>query len=177
MKGIYLASFKAYHPNYDLVYQDINGQRDIGGDMMEIDLTPYDFIIATPPCNWWSRANYRRNESAYSLKTKHLLIDILDKLSSMNVPWIVENVQNKKQFELHGLFNHQCYIYFIGRHTYWSNIKFEHDDIIQIAKSDIMNGKKRWLSSQNLSRNKRQGGKDVHEVIERFLEVIHDKNN
>lgn len=31
MKGIYLASFMAEHPNYDIVYQDINGKRDIGG--------------------------------------------------------------------------------------------------------------------------------------------------
>ena len=74
MKGIYLASYKANHPNHDIVYQDINGERDIDGDMMEIDLTPYDFIIATPPCNWWSRANYRRNTSLYALTTKHLLI-------------------------------------------------------------------------------------------------------
>ena len=76
MRGIYLAAYKAMHPNHDIVYQDINGKRDIGGDMMEVDLTPYDFIIATPPCNWWSRANWRRDSSEYSLKTKHLLIDI-----------------------------------------------------------------------------------------------------
>ena len=55
MKGIYLAAFKAYHPNYDIVYQDINGKRDIGGDMMDVDLTQFDFIIATPPCNYYSR--------------------------------------------------------------------------------------------------------------------------
>ena len=29
-----------------MVYQDINGKRDISGDMMEIDLSPYDVIIA-----------------------------------------------------------------------------------------------------------------------------------
>ena len=95
MKGIYLASFKAYHPNYDLAYQDINGKRDIGGDMMDIDLTPYDFIIATPPCNWYSKANYRRNVSEYALKTKHLLPDIIAKLYQLGKPFIVENVQNK----------------------------------------------------------------------------------
>lgn len=73
MKIIYLAAFKAHHPNWNMVYQDINGKRDIAGDMLEIDLTPYDVIIATPPCNYYSRANYRRETSEYSQKTKHLL--------------------------------------------------------------------------------------------------------
>ena len=93
MKGIYLASFKALHENHNIIYQDINGERDIGGDMMNVDLTPYDYIIATPPCNWWSRANYRRDSSQYALETKHLLIDILDKLVKLGKPFIVENVK------------------------------------------------------------------------------------
>ena len=42
MNGIYLASYKALHENHNIVYQDINGQRDIGGDMMDIDLSPYE---------------------------------------------------------------------------------------------------------------------------------------
>ena len=99
MRGIYLASFKALHEDYDIVYQDIIGHRDIGGDMMDVDLTPYDYIIATPPCNWWSRANYRRNSSEYALKTKHLLIDILHKLANQDKPFIVENVRNEVQFK------------------------------------------------------------------------------
>ena len=95
VKGIYLASFKALHSTHDIIYQDINGQRDIGGDMLEVDLSKYDFIIATPPCNYWSRANYRRDSSEYALKTKHLLIDILNKLVKQNKPFIVENVKKK----------------------------------------------------------------------------------
>lgn len=31
MRGIYLASYKAYHPKYNIVYQDINGKRDVAG--------------------------------------------------------------------------------------------------------------------------------------------------
>ena len=41
MKGIYLAAGKAEHSNYNIVYQDITGDRDIGGDMMEVDLSCY----------------------------------------------------------------------------------------------------------------------------------------
>lgn len=175
MKGIYLASFTALHPNYNIVYQDINGLRDLPGDMMNIDLTPYDFIIATPPCNYWSRANYRRNTSEYSLKTKHLLPDIIDKLSKCNKPFIIENVRNDKMFNEYKLFDYKLNVYKIGRHTYWTNVKIE-KTFNQKAKTDFLNGKKRYLSSQNLPRDKRQGGEDVHVVIEEFLRIIHERN-
>ena len=175
MKGIYLASFEALHHGHDIVYQDINGKRDIGGDMMQVDLATYDYIIATPPCNWWSRANYRRNTSEYALKTKHLLIDILAKLIDQKKPFIVENVRNDKQFKAHGLFDNNLFIYRIGRHTYWSNILFYVGDIHQEPKVEMVDGKKRYLSSQTLSRKKRQGGQEVHEVIERFIQTLEDK--
>ena len=65
-KGIYLGSFTALHPNYNIIYQDINNKRDLGGDMKYIDIDNYDFIICTPPCNFWSKA--RGNKcSKYSL--------------------------------------------------------------------------------------------------------------
>lgn len=31
MKVIYLGAYEAYHPNFDVIYQDINGKRDMGG--------------------------------------------------------------------------------------------------------------------------------------------------
>ena len=37
MKGIYLAAYKANHPNYNIDYQDINGKRDIDGDMLTVN--------------------------------------------------------------------------------------------------------------------------------------------
>lgn len=160
LKGIYLASFKAYHPNYDLAYQDINGKRDIGGDMMDIDLTPYDFIIATPPCNWYSKANYRRNISEYALKTKHLLPDIIAKLYQLGKPFIVENVQNKTLIP-HD-WDNILYVYILGRHTYWTNIPFKHDDLEFPVQH-----------KENFARTKRQGGDNVHKVIERWLETVH----
>lgn len=104
MKGIYLAAFKAEHENYEIVYQDINGKRDVAGDMMDVDLSPYDFIIASPPCNFYSRANYRRDISEYSQKTKHLLPSILKKLCKQDKPFIVENVCNSRIFSILVLF-------------------------------------------------------------------------
>lgn len=170
MKGIYLAAFKANHPNYDIVYQDILGNRDIGGDMMEVDLSPYDFIIATPPCNWWSRANYRRNTSPYALQTKHLLPDILRKLCQQDKPWIVENVKNKLRFTEAGLYDLPCFIYIVGRHTYWTNVMMDLSDIHQ--EYDFT--RKRGFTERINKDGHRQGGKNVEEVIERFLKVIHN---
>lgn len=165
LKGIYLAAFRANHPDYNIVYQDINGKRDIGGDMMDIDLSDYDYIIATPPCNWWSRTNMaarHRIASEYSQKTKHLLPDILDKLISLGKPFIVENVRNYPLFLSEGLFSKACFYYFIGRHTYWTNILLS-SDVVQVDEG----------LHNNKSSAERQGGKNVNLVIERFLATIH----
>lgn len=177
MRGIYLAAFKAHHPNHKIVYQDINGKRDIGGDMMEVDLADYDYIIATPPCNYYSRANYRRETSAYAQATKHLLPGILKKLIELGKPFIVENVKNAKMFKSKGLFDLPCIVKIIGRHTYWTNVDFPSEDIIQEPKVDYKDGKKRWLSSQHLSRNQRQGGEEVHQIVERFIQTIEGEHN
>ena len=175
MRGIYLAAFKANHPNHDLVYQDIDGKRDIGGDMMEVDLAEYDYIIATPPCNYYSRANYRRETSAYAQATKHLLPSILNKLIALGKPFIVENVKNKRIFKEIGLLDLPCYIYLIGRHTYWSNVKFKYDDIEQ--HYDFRQGGYLIRDCQNYSRGKRQGGENVHVVIERFIQTREGEYN
>lgn len=161
-KGIYLAAFKAYHSGHSIVYQDINGKRDISGNMLDIDLSSYDYIIATPPCNYWSRSNYRRDISSYALNTKHLLPSILLKLYKLDKPFIVENVRNDSLFLSYGLFDLGLYVYKIGRHTFWSNIFFDCSDIVQKPVCNI----------QFLSVSKRQGGKEVHEVIERFIETV-----
>lgn len=135
MKGIYLCSGYALHNNYNLVYQDKFINRDLSGDMLEIELSNYDFIIATPPCNYWSRANYRRECSEYSLSTKYLLPCILYKLIMLNKPFIVENVMNKPLFNKYGLLSLPCFVYTIGNHTYWSNIIFSTTGITQIKQN------------------------------------------
>lgn len=79
--GIYLGACRASHPNHNIIYQDINGKRDIDGDMLEVNIEQYDFVIATPPCNWWSQANPYYWRSEYALKTRHLLPLILIRLA------------------------------------------------------------------------------------------------
>lgn len=168
MVGIYLGAYKAAHPNYNIVYQDINGKRDLGGDMMDIDLTKFDYIIATPSCNYWSRSNYRRDKSNYSLKIKHLLPDILKKLCAQDKPFIVENVRSGRMFSEIGLFELPCFIYFIGRHTYWTNIMIS-CDIEQ--RQDFLNGGY-VIKYDDMNNCEHQGGYNVHNVIEMFLYTI-----
>ena len=166
MKGIYLASFVAHHPSYDMDYNDIEKTADhvnVIGDMLSVDLTNYDYVIATPPCNYWSRANYRREHSDYALKTKHLLPDIIKKLIKIDKPFLVENVRNRPLFKKHGLYNLDCFVYEYGRHTYWTNVMINFNNIKQ--KGEIV---------QNINPKERQGGENVYKVVEHFLEVIHE---
>ena len=129
--------------------------------MLEIDLKPYDFIIATPPCNYYSRANWKRNKSEYSLKTKHLLPKILMKLNKLNKPYLVENVRNKTLMK--DIYNLVPFVYEYGRHTYFTNILFNPNNIPQ-KYDDIQNGSKAL----------RQGGENVHNVIEYWLENVYE---
>lgn len=171
MKGIYLGAFKAFHPGYQIVYQDINGKRDLPGDMMDVNLEYYDFVIATPPCNYWSRACGNRH-SDYAIKTAHLLPGILRKLVSQDKPFIVENVRIYKKFEQLGLFNLSCFVYFIGRHTYWTNIMLP--GCIEQRQDFTQHG---WVIKYDDMNNKdHQGGFNVHNVIETWLDIVHTLN-
>lgn len=170
MKGIYLGAYRAYHPNYDLVYQDINGLRDIGGDMLDVDLSLYDFIIATPPCNAWSHANSENRLSDYALNTRHLLPDILNKLRYINKPYIVENVRNYPRFCKYGVLpRSDCLVYFVGRHTYWTNVLFNTMVDYDYDFRTDPNGHCEYIGTDG----HREGGKNVYRVMESWLKEIH----
>lgn len=160
-KGIYLGAFKAIHNGHNIVYQDINGKRDLPGDMCFVDLVNYDYIICTPPCNFWSRANWRREISNYSINTKHLLPYMLEKLNDQDKPFIVENVCNSKLFQKYDLFRFPCFVYIVGNHTYWTNVLLPIYCVDQVKQN-----------KQYISRDLRQGGVNVHNVIELFIRVV-----
>lgn len=103
--GIYLGACKANHPNHNLMYQDIDGKRDIDGDMLEVKINHYDYVIATPPCNWWSQANPYYWYSEYALKTRHLLPLILIRLAKNGKPFVVECVKNLKRYKENRIFD------------------------------------------------------------------------
>jgi len=166
-KIIYLASGNSFLENYNITYQDINGKRDIDGDMMEVNLNEYDILIATPPCNYYSRCNYRRETSEYSLTTKHLLPSIIEKFISTKKPFIVENVRNSKLFNKLGLYKYHCYIIEVGRHTYWTNVDLGYLKTIP-QRQDFKNGGY-VIKYDDMKTKYHQGGYNVEQVLKRFL--------
>lgn len=171
MKGIYLGAYTAIHPNYNIIYQDINNKRDISGDMKDIDLSNYDFIICTPPCNFWSRARGKRC-SKYSLDTKHLLPYMINKLQNQEKPFIIENVLNDKRMKENRIFDIvKCNVYRVNRHIYFTNIKLDLTDIKQ--RQDFKYGGK-VIMYDDMTNKSHQGGYNVHQVIERFLGGINN---
>jgi site-specific DNA-cytosine methylase len=171
MKGIYLASCKARHEKYDLIYNDIDPKYkpDIVGDMLQVDLTPYDFIIASPPCNWWSKANPYYKTSKYALETKHLLPDTIIKLSESGKPFIIENVKNIKRMAENGIFDlinkYGLFYQFVGRHIYIYN-GFLIDLNCEQIQDFVYGGKRVNKDGYN------QGGTNVYNVIEIWLKQI-----
>lgn len=163
-KAIYLAAGTANIKidGIEITYQDINGKRDIGGDMLETNLKPYDILIATPPCNYYSRANYRRNESKYSLQTKHLLPEIIKKFAASRKPFIIENVRNSKLMKDFAACKELIHVIYYGRHTYYTNINFYYADIEQPIE---------YIAKINYKSYDRQGNKNVNKIIERFLKI------
>ena len=163
-KLLYLAAGNGIinHSDYEITYQDKYVNRDLAGDMLEIDINNYDIIIATPPCNYWSRANYRRETSKYSQETKHLLPGILKKLNNQSKPFIVENVINKKRMA-DIISSSNCHYYEHGRHCYFSNVLL-----------NLSNVEKNVEHIQNIGSKDplRQGGKNVKNVFEYFLEIL-----
>lgn len=175
MKYIYLGAGRAYHASYNIIYQDINGLRDLAGDMLFCELENYDAIIATPPCNFWSRA--RGNKiSDFSLKTMHLLPCIITKLILLNKPFIVENVSNIKRFKEYNLLQFKCYQYKIGRHYYFTNVCLDNyiNELIALQRQDFKYGGK-VIKYEDMSDLYHQGGYNVFIVIEKFLEVVNKK--
>lgn len=165
MKIIYLASYKALLKYDDIFYQDKLVDRDVGGCMLDVDLSSYDIIIATPPCNFYSQANYRRETNYYAQATKNLLPAILIKLGKQNKPFIVENVINKVVMKKAGIFiicDMLNIVYKeVGRHSYFTNVKIDLNIVEQI-KDDV----------QNTTNNNRQGGKNVSRVLNYWLGTV-----
>lgn len=163
IKGVYLCSRKHKIPGYDIDYNDIKPGYDI--DLLtsceNINLGAYDFIIATPPCNWWSHANYRRYTSDVARSTMHLLPYCLEKCKGSGKYFIVENVQNLTRFKESGLMEPDCYIYIFGGHTFWTNIELDLSDLVPIKQN-----------KNYISRSKRDNNYNVHIVINRFLESV-----
>lgn len=169
-KVIYLAAGRAQLNHENVVYNDYIEKRDLQCDMMSVNLEDYDILIATPPCNFYSHARGNNPPSEYALKTKHLLPDIIDKFIKTGKPFIVENVRNAPLFKNLGLYDKNCFIYKHGRHTYWTNVMINFQGIPQ--EYDFKD-----IPGYGCVRLKSyvQGGKNVNDVIDYFLDVVLNK--
>ena len=160
MKGIYLCSRKHRLPKYDLVYNDIIDYDgiDIIGDCLTVDINEYDFLIATPPCNYYSRANYRRDVSTVALSTKDILPNILEKFVRSGKPFIVENVCN------YNLLPHlaDVFEFTFGNHTFYTNVFFFVPDKSFSVKQN----------KANVCRNKRDGNYNVDFILNIFCNYV-----
>lgn len=166
-EGVYLCSFVARFPGQDVVYNDIDprAECDITGDAMHVDLRAFEFVLASPPCNYWSRANTNYRTSEYSLKTRHLLPSMLARLAMSGKPFVLENVRNKPRMERHKIWNlvskFGLYVYEVNRHTYFTNRMFNP----YLPKMyDFRSG------GYALVENKRtQGGEQVESVFRQWM--------
>lgn len=123
----------------------------------------YDAFIFTPPCNYYSHANWRRDTSKIAQETKDLLPLCLDfcfkHLLPRNIPFIVENVQNSTFFKS----LYPQYQFICGGHTYWSNVLTGSD----FKPSDFVRQNKQYVCQ-----NKRDGNFNVDFVLTKFLLII-----
>lgn len=171
MIGVYLAAARARHNDYNIIYNDYDKKFncDLTCDMMSVDLEKYDFVIASPPCNYWSIARGNRL-SDYSKNTKHLLPDIIDKCINLGKPFIIENVKNNKRFLENNLFNKKCYCFIVGRHTYWTNLYIPDIQFLHQRQDFKTHGK--VIKYNDMIDNYHQGGYNVYVVIEYFLNYL-----
>ena len=84
-------------PEIKLTTNDKYIETDLKQDCTTINYNDYDIIIASPPCNYWSKANYKRENSKYAKETKYLLQWHIDKASKESKPMIIENVINTQK--------------------------------------------------------------------------------
>lgn len=159
MKGIYLACKQHRIKGVNLDYNDIEDYEGITHkcDMLEVDLSNYDYIIATPPCNYYSIANYRRETSKVALSTKHLLPSIIKKCEDLGKPFLIENVCNSTLLP-----KSNVYEFNFGHHHFYTNIFLLVPDKSFAVKQN----------KAKLSYGKRDNNYNVHLIIDLFLEAI-----
>lgn len=159
MKGIYLCAREHRIPGYDIDYNDIVAFSgiDIVDDLMNVDVSKYDYIIATPPCNYYSHANWRRDTSRIAQSTKHLLPYCLDLCLTQGKPFLIENVMNSRLLP-----KAECYQFDFGQHHFYTNVFMLIPD-----KSFAVRQNKQYTTP-----SQRDGNYNVDFVIRLFLERI-----
>ena len=146
-------------PGFDIKYNDKFIKRDFTCDCFDVDISNFDIFIGSPPCNFYSKANYRRYISDYSLDTFSILPTMLKLFYNSGKPFIIENVINKPlMFRVINDLPLDIFYFEAGRHCYFTNIYFHFND--KFSKADGI---------AHMSQKKRQGSGGVNLVFSRFL--------
>lgn len=91
---------------------------------------------------------------------------------------MVENVINKKRFTEHGIYDVAkvcgCYIYYIGRHTYFTNIELTDEEVEMLKNQNRQDFKYhgKVIKYDDMKDTDHQGGYNVHIVIDYFLKKV-----
>ena len=159
---------RPFHYNVNVITNDIDKKcySNLTGDIRDILkrdfwIKRFDAYIFTPPCNYYSRANWRRETSPVAQETKDLLPLCLDFAVNSGHWFLVENVLNKTMFK--DLYPQ--YQFTFGGHTFWSNV---------LSKKDVLGLTAPKQNKQYVSRNMRDGNYAVDLVINMFLQEISD---
>lgn len=75
-------------PHYPYEFQ----QMDALEVLRSIDLTYFDAIHASPPCQAFTRSRHLRDAQGGTSSATDLLTPVLAELASVDTPWVVENV-------------------------------------------------------------------------------------
>ena len=78
-------------------------------------------------------------------------------------------------FEKNNIIDLPVFVYFVGRHTYWTNILFNPSEIKQhddLKKVQTKSGRRPGHWTISAQRKDRQGSRNVHDVIEYWLDVV-----
>lgn len=119
---LYLCAREHRIAGYDIVYNDIEPKYgcDLVCDCLDVDLSPFDVLVATPPCNYWSKANNRFREfSKVAQMTKHLLPALMVSFHRCGKPYLIENVVNENLTPKPLDF---CFTW--GNHIWYTNVFF-----------------------------------------------------
>lgn len=177
MKILYGCCYKADLDLPNITYVDVlpnlkksNNCVYIQQDIRDLDFNQFDIILCSPPCNYYSRANYRRNESEYALRTKDLLPLCINRAYLTHKPFIVENVRSPKLFSQLDI-PADIFIYVYGRHTYFTNVMIDFSNIPQ--RQDFIAGGK-LINYHDPSG--REGGFNVNNVFKYFLSYVLKKD-
>ncbi|MCL2621422.1 MAG: hypothetical protein FWD32_00070 [Firmicutes bacterium] len=169
-KTIYLASGYAKLKEFGVIYNDLIIPRENRQCMLEVDLSDYDILIATPPCNFYSYARGAKLPSKYALETAHLLLEIIIKFHGTGKPFIVENVTNRTALDFIWVMAAELGLYRFkhARHTYTTNVRF---DISGVPKEfDFCKGGYFVNPFGN-----RQGGNQVSAILDLFVKAAKSK--